>query len=126
MENRSTRMTTARRPIGLWPLAALVLSLALLSGCTATPITLPFDELGLGMDAMAADLPWGNLDSATSPDAGVLPDTRPPAGDATGADAASDGPPPDGMLDGGAGDAEAGPATDALTDISVGDLTVGG
>lgn len=124
------------------PILVLVLvSLALLIGaCTATPITLPGAEEG-GLwagfdagsnDAAATDMMPPNFDVDLQPDGAVS------GGDAA-MDALSDGvclecPLPDGMTDGGAGDAaEAGPAadalsdvlTDVLTDLSAGDLTTG-
>ncbi len=105
-------------------LTTVVIALALLSGCTATPITLPFADGGATQDA------WGGVDAAadmaTYPDKGVTPgDAGPTPPDAAAADGLVDGlclecPLPDGMLDGG-GDAEAGPGADAL----VGDLAAG-
>jgi hypothetical protein len=127
------RMRRLGIPIPILVLVALAL---LIGACTATPITLPGAEDG-GLwtgfdagsnDAAAADMRPPNVDVDSQPDAAVS------GGDAA-MDALSDGvclecPQPDGMTDGGAGDAaEAGPAADALsdvlTDLSAGDLATG-
>ena len=113
-------------------IALAVISLALLSGCTATPITLPFNDGGATQDA------WDGVDAAadmsTYPDMGVTPpgDAGPTPADAAAPDSLVDGlclecPLADGMADGGAGDAEAGPSADTgpQADALVGDLAAG-
>jgi hypothetical protein len=131
MEKPSPRMTPAFGAA----LTTAVISLALLSGCTATPITLPFndggpaqDTWGVGVDA-ASDMS-ANVDIGGAPtDAGPTPDDA-AAFDSLG-DALVDGlclecPLADGMLDAGS-DAEAGPGADAgpSADALVGDLAAG-
>ena len=117
-------------------LGSLVLTSLLLGACTATPITLPFSDGGV-LDAPKAGYDLAGYDLAAAPDAGM-----PPGGDATtAADAAADAaaddglvdglclecPLPDGMLDGGAGDAEAGSPGEAgpPADVLLGDMAAG-
>ena len=120
-----------RRP---WILAALMLLGA--GACTATPITLPQNEDGGpwtardagSSDGAATDLMPPEGDIYLQPDLGWTADAS--AVDGAVLDALSDGvcfecPQPDGMTDGGAGDAEAGPTSDALTDLPGGDLATG-
>jgi hypothetical protein len=116
-------------------LGSLILTALLIGACTATPITLPFNDGG-GLDA-----PQLRDDLYAAPDSWK----QPPGGDAGAADAAAadaafdaaatdglvDGlclecPLPDGMLDGG-GDAEAGSPTEAgpTADVLVVDMAAG-
>jgi hypothetical protein len=123
MEKPSPRMTPAFGAA----LTTAVISLALLSGCTATPITLPFNDGGAAQDT------WGvNVDAASDMSiyadiGGAPPDAGPTPGDTAAVDGLVDGlclecPMADGMLDAEAGPgADAGPPADAL----VGDLAAG-